>query len=266
MTTAQKQIQALYVTWQDPATMRYIPIGRLIGGLGPEQPEYEFCYLQGSHEANHLGFDWLLSFPDLNAVYRSNEMFPLFQNRLMSPNRAEYREFVSNLAVDPDQIDLMAILMRSGGGRVTDSLEMFEVPRLSEEGNPFKTHFLAHGLRYLSESSQERILQLKPNDPLFIMSDCQNAADGDALALRTEDRVIIGYLPRYLLGDATKLLRNCEVVECFVAQVNPPPAPLQQRLLCRLEACWPNDFRPFAADSYKPISAEARDLTSWSNW
>jgi len=262
MSVAQRELQALYVTWQDQATKRYYPIGRLVSGLGPERPEYEFCYLQGVSEARRAGFELLLSFTDLKSVYRSNELFPFFQNRLMSPGRADYREFVSSLAIDPEHAEPMTVLMRSGGGRATDSLEMFEVPKVSGEGHPYQTHFLAHGIRYLHPSALDRIAALRVNERLPIMFDCQNEADASALALRTEDRVIVGYMPRYLLGDAIELLQTCPTVEVYVERVS-GSAPLQQRLLCRLDSCWPPDFRPFCEPQYRPLSPDATDLSSW---
>ncbi|CAG0966038.1 hypothetical protein PHYC_00989 [Phycisphaerales bacterium] len=263
MRTATGQVQALFIAWQDQSTKHYHPVGRLVSGLRPRLPEYEFCYLQGVRDAQKAGFAPLLSFADIARVYRSDELFPLFQNRLMPPGRAEYRAFLTNLAMDPDHADPVTILMRSGGGRVTDSLEMFEVPRVAEEGSPYQTRFLAHGIRYLNPESQQRVLSLKMDERLLIMHDCQNDADRSALALRTEDRVIVGYLPRYLLGDAFQLLNVCEIVEVFVARVNPSPAPLQQRLLCRLESCWPENFRPFCGDHYRPMPSDATDLSSW---
>jgi len=257
-------VQALFVAWQNQATKQYYPVGRLVSGLRPDRPHYEFCYLGGVREAQKVGFAPLLAFSDLDRVYRSDELFPLFQNRLMSPGRAEYREYMANLAItDPDHADPMTVLVRSGGGRVTDSLEMFEVPRFCAEGSPFQTQFLAHGIRYLNDGSQHRILGLQPNDRLLIQHDFQNSADALALSLRTDDRFIVGYLPRYLLGDTINLIQRCATVEVFVARVNPPPAPLQQRMLCRLEACWPQEFRPFCGNEYRPIPRDATDLSGW---
>jgi len=261
--TEQRQLQALYVTWQNSLTKQYFPVGRLVSGLAPDKPEYEFCYLNGADAAEKAGFEPLLSFSSLNRIYRSDELFPLFQNRLMSPGRVEYREYLSNLGLDPATVDPMTVLVRSGGVRATDSLEIFEVPRVSDVGLPFQTHFLAHGLRYLHSTSLMRIGALQPNDRLRIMHDFQNAHDAGALALSTEDRIIVGYMPRYLLGDAFKLLTSCITVECFVSRVNPVPAPLQQRLLCRLEACWTPGFRPFCDREYEPICPEAVDLSAW---
>lgn len=263
MKTEVGHVQALFVAWQNQSTKQYYPVGRLVSGLRPDRPQFEFCYLGGAREAQKVGFAPLLAFSELDRVYRSDELFPLFQNRLMPPGRAEYREYLSNLAMDPEHADPMTMLMRSGGGRVTDSLEMFEVPRASEQGSPYQTHFLAHGIRYLNHESQQRIGLLQPNDRLLILHDFQNPADELALALRTDDRVIVGYLPRYLLGDAFNLIQTCATVEVFVARVNPTPAPLQQRMLCRLEACWPPGFRPFCDDHYRPIPADATDLSGW---
>ena len=266
MQAAQQQLQALYVTWQEPNTREYFPVGRLVSGLRPDQPNYEFCYLRGVPRARQAGFQLFLSFTELNRAYRADELFPLFQNRLMSSGRADYRQYVSNLALNPDNQNAMEILTRSGGGRTTDFIEMFEVPRINPEGNPYRTHFLVHGLGYLHPLALARVTELRTDDPLFILHDCQNEADRSALALRTADRVIVGYMPRYLVGDAFKLLGDCAVVQCFVAQVNPGSAPLQQRLLCRLEACWPDNFKAFSREIYQPIPPDATDLSHWSQW
>jgi len=45
MKTQVAQIHALYVAWQEQTTKRYYPVGRLVSGLQPERPDYEFCYL-----------------------------------------------------------------------------------------------------------------------------------------------------------------------------------------------------------------------------
>jgi hypothetical protein len=32
-------------------------------------------------------------------------------------------------------------------------------------------------------------------------------------------------------------------------------APLQQRLLCRMQSCWPDDFQPCSGHEFQPIAA-----------
>ena len=262
MITEHKQLQALIVTWRGPSGRAYLPLGRLISGLGPDQPEYEFAFLSGVKAALEEGLGQLFAFPDINRVYRSNELFSFFQNRVMQPNRPDYSQFVQSLALDPDHATPMDILIRTGGGRVTDRFEIFEYPVRSENWQPYKTHFLAHGLRHLANSSLDRISALQPGARLYVMHDCQNDYDGRALALRSKDRVIVGYLPGFLLGEALQLWRQCFSIECYVVKANPQSIPLQQRLLCRLEACWPEGHVPFAEEAYRPISPDATDLAS----
>ena len=151
----------------------------------------------------------------------------------------------------------MSQLARSGGRRTTDAVELFPLPDFDEETYLYRTYFLAHAIRYLPNASQQRIQSLRPEERLLVMHDCQNEVDPKAIALRTMDRVIVGHMPSFLLEDAHDLVWQCSVFEVFVARVNPSPAPMQQRLLCRLQACWPDDFTPFSSPRYQPISPEA---------
>src|SRR5206468_3136724 len=177
--------------------------------------------------------------------YLSATLFPLFENRLMPRSRPDFDEYVQRLDLDPAKSDDLEILARSGGRRITDSLEMFPVPDLERAGC-YVTYFLVHGVRYLSDESHRRISRLASLNRLYLQWDFQNEADSSALSLRTTDRILVGYVPRYLLPDAFKLMQECpDQPVISVAQVNPPPAPIQQRLLCRMEACWPVDFKPY---------------------
>jgi hypothetical protein len=265
MIVAQKQLQALIVTWRKPTDRAYIPLGRLISGLGPDYPEYEFAFLNGVKDALAQGLGPLLAFPDINRVYRSNELFPFFQNRVMQPGRPDYSDFVNTLALEPEHATPMDILIRTGGSRVTDPFEIFECPVQPMRAGcfpPYSTHFLAHGLRHLSKLSLNRINSLQCDEQLYLMCDCQNNYDGRALAMRTSDRIIVGYLPGFLLEEALRLWEQCQYITCYVVKANPPTVPLQQRLLCRLETCWPEGFRPFATEPFRPISTEATDFSA----
>jgi hypothetical protein len=258
-TVSIPNLHALFVAWQQQDSRRYFPIGRLVVEANNGRSRYEFAYVKGALEAAKHGLDPLLAFPDFQQVYRSDELFPLFENRLMPSRRPDYEQYLANLGLTPDA-DPIAVLARSGGRRVTDSLELFELPLYDSGLACYRTFFLAHGIRYLHQTSLERIHSLTVGDALRILVDFQNPADARALALGTDDRVIVGYMPRYLLDDAWNLIQNCPRLEVFVAQVNPTPAPIEQRLLCRIESCWPDDFRPFCSDHYLPISPEATTI------
>jgi hypothetical protein len=254
-----QQTHALFVAWQHQESRRYYPVGRLVAGAIQGQPRYEFAYVLGANEAAKFGWQPFMSFPELQRVYLSDDLFPLFSNRLMSPRRPDYPEYVSNLGLTPNA-DPIAVLARSGGRRVTDALEVFELPLFDPGVNCYQTYFLAHGIRYLAAGADDRIQSLRNGDHLCLMSDFQNPADPRAIALRTEDSVIVGYMPRYLLDDAWELVETCGWIKVHVAQANPAPAPIEQRLLCRFESCWPDGFRPFCSGQYKPIPPDAVKL------
>ena len=92
------------------------------------------------------------------------------------------------------------------------------------------------------------------------MCDVQNLVDPSAIALRTTDLQIVGYMPSYLVEDAHMLQQTCAFWEVYVDRVNPPPAPLQQRLLCRLESCWPDGFVPYSTERYQPLTSDAAEI------
>jgi hypothetical protein len=91
--------------------------------------------------------------------------------------------------------------------------------------------------------------------------------------LRTEDRQIVGFCPRYLVQDLFELVSGCNRAEVssacvapssrfphevrvVVEKVNPAPTPLQYRLLCKLTAQWQPNFHPFAGLEYQPLAKE----------
>jgi hypothetical protein len=81
---------------------------------------YTFAYTKGAEEARQQArFQPLESFPDLLTVYVSEQLFPLFSNRLLPQSRPEYQEFLEWLSVPSSERDPVVILARSGGRKVT---------------------------------------------------------------------------------------------------------------------------------------------------
>lgn len=246
-------MKTLFLAWQNPISRRWFPIGRLTfdGNL------YRFGYIQGVVTAQREGdFELLWAFPELNTVYESYELFPLFSNRLLRRSRPEYPDFLQWLNLPDHTHDPITLLSRSGGQRATDSLEVFPYPERDKQGR-YQAHFFSHGLRYLPAETQPHILHLQPGDRLYVAHDCQNPYDDKALMLRTEDKYIVGYCPRYLVNDFFDLLaRAPKKLEVVVERVNPAPTPLQFRLLCNLRAEWSADFEPFSDRAYQPLASE----------
>jgi hypothetical protein len=90
-----KTPEMLYLAWRNPDSRRILPIARLLKHNG----EYEFACINAVKQATHLGFQPLLSFPDLDGVYITSELPPLFTNRVMPKSRPDFPECVSELGI-----------------------------------------------------------------------------------------------------------------------------------------------------------------------
>jgi hypothetical protein len=246
-------LNTLFLAWQDPGSRTWFPVGKLTHKNGM----YHFEYIQGAIDAKEkANFQPLWSFPNLHHHYTSVELFPLFANRLLRPSRPDYKNFVQWLNMPEDRDDPIALLARSGGKRQTDSLEVFPCPERDSQGN-YHIHFFAHGLRHFPPEVQQHIQTLQPETPLLVTHDVQNKFDSRALILRTEDLHLSGYCPRYLTQDFFELVcHHPQQVTIKVERINPPPTPLQFRLLCNLTAIWNADFQPFSSPIYQPLAAE----------
>lgn len=250
-------MNSVFVAWRagGPDNGSWDPVGRL--DHGPNG--FRFVYTRGAKKLK--GFGHLTGMPDLNAVYESDELFPLFKNRLLEESRSEYQNFLKWGGFDPDNPpDPLAILSVTEGLRQTDSLEVFPCPAPDAAGC-FLTKFFLHGIRWMSSAAQEEILRLNPGQKLILMLEVGNEHDANAVSLRTDglgQRLMIGYVPRCLAREVRALCQQChpEFLEVAVERVN-PNAPLQQRLLCRMSSCWPEGFEPCAGEEFQPIPAVA---------
>ena len=252
-------LNQLHFAWQDPVARKWFPIGR----LSREGDHYVFAYTKGAEQAREqCGFEPLKSFPDLDEVYESSDLFAVFANRLPARSRSDYKEFAEWINIPEDVEDPIAILARTGGRRKTDSFEVFPHPIPDDEGC-CHIHFFAHGLRHFPPESAKRVSNLAEGESLLLMHDFENPHDCHALMLRTNDtferdRYPVGYCPRYLVEDIVHLSSDClELPEVAVERVNPPPCPLQFRLMCNMTACWPGDWKPLSTEHYHLIRADA---------
>jgi HIRAN domain len=237
----------------EPQNGGWSPIGRLEFDTGI----YRFVYTQGARTAQ--GFAPFSGMENLEEVYESTDLFPIFANRLLPVSRPEYEAFLKwsgfDAANPPDPLMLLGV---TEGIRRTDFIEVFPCPVPDAHGCYLNKFFL-HGLRYMPEAAKERVQLLKEGEPLYLMPDLMNEADNDAVALRTTEgeRFMLGYVPRYLAKDVWKIMQGChrDFINVFVHRVN-QDAPLQQRLLCRMEACWPEGFKPCSGEEFQPIPSE----------
>jgi len=252
----------LFVTWRDPQTHSILPVGRLI--YRDEDGLYEFAYVHKAQEAAQQGFLPFLDFPHFGNYYLSHQLFPLFANRVLPSKRPEFRHYTRALGLHEKTLNPMHILSRTGGRRETDQIEMFPLPLPDPRNGTFVTHCLLRGIRYMPQPFvEERIALLNPNEPLVILWDAQNEFDSAALTVRTLDYVLLGYLPAYLNKELRQLLTEYRPCQVLVERVNPPPAGVHHRLLCRVEGSWPAGYVPFSTEDYRPINSDATDLGQW---
>lgn len=246
---------SLYIAFRSasPSAGRWGPIGRLeqIDGV------YRFVYTRGAERLE--GFQAFPEMPDLHATYESYELFPVFANRLLARSRPEYSAYLTWGGFNPDEPpDPLAVLAVTEGRRQTDSFEVFPCPIPNGDGQ-FLTKFFLHGLRWMPELAAKRVDALQPGEPLALMLDFQNPHDLHAVAVRPLadiDRLMLGYVPRYLARDVRELCvkSDPDFIRVEVERVN-ANAPLQQRLLCRVAARWPSDFKPCCGGDYQPLAA-----------
>lgn len=245
--------RTLFLAWQDKArTREWFPIGRLDVQTVPSL--YRFRYLHGAERARQkAGFGPLIDFPDFHQRYEASELFPLFQNRVLTPGRRDFHEYLRQLDL-PRQADPIEILSVDGGYRATDSFEVFPKIERREDG-AFCCRFFLHGWRHVSEDAQRRLELLKPGDELYVAIELTNPVSHLAVQIQTaEDYYMIGWAPRYLVRDLVSAIAKAPGdYKARVVRVNPMPAPSKQRLLVELSGHWP-DYEPMTTEDFNPLA------------
>ena len=246
---------ALYVAvrLESEGTPHWSPVGLLQFRAGT----YCFVYTKGARSAP--GFQLFAGMGCLDTVYESTELFPVFANRMLSESRPEYDAYLRWTGFDrTGRPDPIAILGVTEGIRRTDSIELFPLPIPDKRGR-YVNRFFLHGLRHMSAQTKERVATLKAGELLHWEFENLNGTDKNAVSLNTStDQVLLGYVPRYLAQDFRKLTLPCtsDFLRLTVCRVN-TDAPLQQRLLCELDALWPDGFKPCSGDEFQSIPTEA---------
>lgn len=253
-------MKSLFLAWQSPTdsgrSRAWFPVGRLDAetlGADAERMHYRFRYTGGALKAQRdVGFAPLLAFPDFEKDYESDDLFPLFKNRVLSPKRADFQEYIQWLDLDRGHADPVSILSVSGGERVTDNLEVF--PKVTaDEGGNFNVRFFLHGLRHLGVRAIERASRLVVGEELRIFVELNNPATRLAVPLLTEDYQMIGWAPRYLVEDLINCVPHAPELSARIARINADSAPLNQRILIDYTGRAPKGTQPMSTPDFKPL-------------
>lgn len=238
----------LYVAWRRPDGL-IVPVGRLTQLTGPQHTTFRFVYLKGAER--HGDFSALPGLPDLHRTYESPALFPVFANRVMPRDRADYGSFVEHLDLSVEA-DPFEVLGRSEGVRETDRIEVFPGPVANADGR-LCTLFFARGIRHL-EGASEAVDGLKAGDELVLRPQPSNPVNPRAMLLNTRTGASVGWAPDYLLDLLHELEQlNGEAPTILVEHVNPSSVAPHLRLLCRATSSWPKGYEPFTGPDFLPL-------------
>lgn len=246
-------MSTLFVAWQAHCPTRaWFPIGRL--DASADRHDYVFQYTNGALRANErAGFEPLLAFPEFARRYEATELFPLFKNRVLEPNRKDFAEYLAWLDLSPVNADPIEILSLTGGERQTDSLEVFpKVEKLAD--GTISCRFFLHGLRHVPAAARERAEQLKEGELLQVAIEVNNPATGHAVQLQTRDGYLIGWAPRYLVSDLRAALLEQPTLSAVVRRINSLGAPFERRVVIELQGGVPAEFEPMTSDEYRVVA------------
>ena len=181
-------MKTLFLAWQDTsATRAWYPIGRLDADLSTSR--FRFGYTRGAEIAHQKsGLEPLDSFPDFRRIYEASELFPLFRNRVLGQERKDFKEYLAQLDLTPEQADPLEILALTGGERQTDNLEVF--PKIQRhKGGGFSARFFLHGWRHVNKPAQDKLMTLKAGANLRLAietkqsCDCSSGSNADSRRL-----------------------------------------------------------------------------------
>lgn len=237
---ADAQTRSLIVTWEHP-------ISRAISAVAIlrfDGTTYSFEYLREA--ADISDFRPLLGFPELDVVYSSEDLFPIFQQRVMDPKRPDYTRYVQGLGL-PEDASPWEQITRSGGSREGDTIQFFPFPE--HDGSVWTFSFMVNGVRHMLSKSVpvdgeskgtyapedlERLLgSLSEGDGLELHFEPTNDYDSRAILVLARERMPIGYVPTFAIDGTTRSMRD-ELIEVTVERVNPAEAGWHMRVLARM--------------------------------
>ncbi|MDR3228031.1 MAG: HIRAN domain-containing protein [Puniceicoccales bacterium] len=246
--------KTVFLAWQSKSkTRRWFPVGRLDADATDADADvrYQFRYIKGAEEARAAaGFVPLIAFHDFHKKYTSPVLFPTFQNRVMMPRRPDFAEYLRQLNL-PEKASPLEILSVDGGRRATDNFEVFPEIIPAADGS-FSCRFFLHGWSHVSQSAQERLQKLTPNEELVVSIELNNPVTTTAVQIQTKDYEMIGWAPRYLSRDLLVALTHNASYAATVVQVNPMPAPSRQRVLIELKGNFAN-YKPMQSEEFKTL-------------
>lgn len=253
-------VRDLLVLWQHPDTREITAIGR----LAHDSDTYSFAYTRGA--ASIQGFRPLPGLENLRQRYESQQLPPIFGQRVMEPDRPDYTEYLLTIGLDPATATPWEQIVQSGGARAGDTLQFMQVPTVSD--GRARARFLANGVRHIpdrdrtlngrtlrvSAAQHEAALRsLSPGEALPVTAETDNPEDAHATLVTVDGCSPLGYVPRVLSASIRELMDAADV-SLTVARVGAPDAPAHLRLVLDLDLAAPPKFEFDRAGRWVPLS------------
>ena len=254
-----KTARRLVVTWQHPADRNIEPVGF----LDYDGQCYWFGYIR--HALSVKDFRPLLGFRDLYGAYSSEDLFPLFAQRVMDPRRPDYQRYVERLGL-PEEASPWEQITRSQGRRQGDTIQL--LPQPTTDGETLTCLFLVNGVRHIPdeplvldgrpievtrEQVEAALSRLRPGDALQLVREPENKHNPLALLVMAPAAIPVGWVPNLMVEDMHKLIARADV-SVTAEHINGPDAPWHLRLLARLTARGAGDLRFFTGKEWDLLS------------
>lgn len=244
---ADPQVSELLVLWQHPETLAILAIGR----FGYDGETYTFNYTRQAAEIQ--GLRTLPELRDLHRTFRSTRMPLVFEQRVMSPRRPDFDDYLDRIGLRPENATPWEQIVHSGGARVGDTLQFMHMPGVRD--GRARARFFANGVRHVPEQprdlggrvtevtrdSQEAALSaLNPGDIVDILPEHGNPIDEYA-CLIVAGGTPIGWVPMAISRDVRRLM-GTGTLTGRVLRIAPPGSPAHTRLVVDLDVAAPEGF------------------------
>ena len=203
----------LLLIWKDPETRRNYTVGKLTRG-----DCFTFQYYDEAENAEEAGWKLLGAFPTYQE-YRSNTMFPVFSSRLPDKKRRDIQNILEKYGLM--EYDEFELLRRSGARLPIDTYEFIDP--ISPDDKEVTREFYITGIRYHSAcqgSDCGALPGVKVGDMLLLEEEPENAYDPMAIRVLTQEKDVLGYVPRYYNKAILARLHDGMGYSCKITEVN----------------------------------------------
>ncbi len=204
----------IYLVWKEIKTRRQYVVGQL-----SKNGQFEFSYGFEVKEAIEKGFKLLISFEDIDKIYKSDILFPVFSSRLPDKKRSGIDKIL--LKYGMEEYDDYKLLKKSGARLPIDNLEFID-PILDENEDEVKRIFYLAGPRhYMGCEGVDcaKSVDLNIGENLQLVLEPENCYDKNAIKIVNNDNVHIGYIPRYHSEGIISLINKGYEYDCDAYEV-----------------------------------------------